>query len=190
MVSLAYPELVNELVDLGLMLSQDKAPVYALNITEDEQISASGGKEGQKILQKAIAYAAAAGKNIIPVSRYDSNISRGIVYAIKEHRITDVIVGLHKDADSKVFFGEKVERIIRHIFETIYIYRSVQPLNTLKRMVIAVPGKAEAEIGFTSWITRLLKIAGETSMSVLFYADNNVMNGYLRSSGIFSAESV
>ncbi|WP_298939141.1 hypothetical protein [uncultured Dysgonomonas sp.] len=85
--------------------------------------------------------------------------SNGIVYSIRECNATDIVIGLHKGADSRVFLGDKTENILIRIFETIYIYQSVQPLNTLKGTVVAVPLKAETEAGFLLWLNKLLLIA-------------------------------
>jgi hypothetical protein len=53
--------------------------------------------------------------------------------------------------------------------ETLYIYKSAQPFNTLKRMLVTVPPKAELEPGFIHWIGKLLGIAKEAGLSIVFY---------------------
>ncbi|MCD6065082.1 MAG: sodium/hydrogen exchanger, partial [Flavipsychrobacter sp.] len=173
LISLGYPELVPDLVDLGITLAPKKSliPIYALHVTDDEQLYEQGVASGKKILEKAISYATASDNILIPVKRYDSSISNGIVYTIKEHNVTDVVIGLHRDADQKNFLGEITESIIRRVFETIYIYKPVQPFNTLKRLVVVAPAKAETEVGFLHWLNKLLMIAREGGMSIAFYAE-------------------
>lgn len=181
LISLAYPELVTDLVDLGIMLKPGKTelPVYGLHVIADENAESSR-KSGGRILEKAVSYASASGHNMLPVTRYDSSIGNGIVYSIKEHNVTDIVIGLHKGADSKTLLGEKAEGIIRRIFETIYIYKPVQPLNTLKRIVVAVPPKAETEAGFLHWVNKVLTLAKEGSLSIAFYAEPLTLN-FIRS---------
>ncbi|MBD0296665.1 MAG: hypothetical protein ICV84_15940 [Flavisolibacter sp.] len=114
---------------------------------------------------------AIATENVItPLTRFDENISNGIVYTIKEQNITDVLIGLHHSSEQSHFLGPIAESILKKTFETIYIYKSVQPVNTLKRMIVAVPPKAELEPGFTHWFLKLNTIAKEAGMSISFYA--------------------
>jgi hypothetical protein len=120
-------------------------------------------------MEKALSRVAATENNIIPLTRFDINISNAIVYSIKEQNITDVLIGLHQGADQNDFLGPVTERIIRRTFETIYIYKSLQPLNTLRRMVVAVPPKAELEPGFAHWFLKLSIVCKEAGMSVIYY---------------------
>lgn len=173
LLSLAYSELVPDLVDLGMRLRHGKSdvPVYGLHVIDDDNASDSNKRAGQKILEKAVSQAAGSGNDLIPITRYDSSISNGIVYSIREHAVTDVVLGLHKGADAKIFLGNITEAIIRLSFETVYIYRPVQPLNTLRRIVVVAPPKAETEAGFLHWLSKLLTFAKEGGMSIAFYAE-------------------
>ncbi|WP_262709968.1 cation:proton antiporter [Pedobacter frigoris] len=169
LVSLAYPDMVTQLVDFGVMLKSKKAhaPIYGLNVIDDEGNNTLGAS--RKILEKAVSHAAASENNIIPVTRYDSSISNGIVYTIKEYEVSDIVIGLHKKSDQHTFLGTKAENIIRRVHETIYIYRPTQPLNTFKRIVVAMPPKAETEPGFLHWLKKLMMIAKEAGIAVNFY---------------------
>jgi Kef-type K+ transport system membrane component KefB len=171
LVSLAYPDMVTELVDIGLMLHPkgSNIPLYGLHIIEDEETDNAPAR-ARKIMDKAVEHAVASENSIIPITRYDSSVSNGIVYTIKEQNITDVIVGLHKDADSSTFLGDKLENIISRVHETVYIYKPAQPFNTLKGIVVAVPANAEMEPGFLHWMHKLLIIARESGMAISFYA--------------------
>lgn len=177
LISLAYPETVTELVDMGLMLKPKKSnvSVYALHIISDETDTDRENATGKKMLDKAVMHAAATENSIIPLTRFDMNISNGITYTIKEQNITDVLIGLHQNADQNDFFGPTAERILRRTMETIYIYKSVQPVNTLNRMLVVVPAKAELEPGFTHWLGKLTGIAKEAGLAILFYGHPNTL---------------
>ncbi|SMD01091.1 cation:proton antiporter [Pedobacter africanus] len=172
LVTLAYPDMVTQLVDFGMMLKSKKThtSVYGLNVIADEQVVDTNAGTSKKILEKAISHAAASENSLIPVTRYDSSISNGIVYTIKEHGVSDIVIGMHKQADQHTFLGTKAENIIKRIHETIYIYKPTQPLNTFKRVVVAIPPKAETEPGFLHWLKKLMAIAKEATMPLNFYA--------------------
>jgi len=171
LVSLAYPDMVTQLVDFGLMLKTKKAvtTIYGLNVIDDELSITNGPVASKKILEKAVLHAAASENSIVPLTRYDSSISNGIVYTIKEHQASDVVIGLHRQADQHTFLGAKTENIIKRVSETIYIYKPNQPFNTFKRMVIAMPPQAETEPGFLHWLNKLLNMAKVAAIPVHFY---------------------
>ncbi len=172
LISLAYPDTVEELVDLGLMLKPRKSdiPVYALHITDDRQANGGSPAQRKKIMEKAMKHAAATENIIFPITRFDVNISHGIIYTIKEHEVTDIIIGLHHQSQDD-FFGPTAEAIFGRVTDTIYVYKPVQPFNTLKRIVVAVPSNAELEPGFRHWFAKLVNLAKESGMSLVFYAD-------------------
>lgn len=170
LISLPYPEITTDLVDFGVMLKPKKStiPLYGLHIVDDAAEAQNTAGKGKKILDKALSHAAASENKITPLIRYDSSISNGIIYTIKEQRITDIVIGLHKGADQKIFFGEITENIVRRIYKTIYVYKPSQPFNTLKRMMVAVPPEAETEPGFIHWVQKVSDLAKEAGMKVNF----------------------
>jgi hypothetical protein len=124
------------------------------------------------MMDEAVKQAAATEDKIIPLTRYDVNISNGIIYTIKEQNITDVLIGLHKDGDQNNFLGPVTENILAKCWETIFIYKLVQPFNTLKRMIIAVTANAELEPGFNHWFNRISTIAKAGGLPVHFFAND------------------
>jgi len=144
--------------------------LFALHVIAEEENETEQAK-GKKMLEKAMGIAAATDNIIIPLARHDYNISNGIVYTIKEQSITDVVLGLHHNAeDGKDFFGPIAEKIIRRTLETVFVYKSLQPFNTLKRMVVVVPSNAELEPGFVHWFDKLSSVAKESGFPVFIYA--------------------
>jgi Kef-type K+ transport system membrane component KefB len=171
LISLAYPDTVTELVDFGLLLKPQSSihGVYALHVTDDER-QQSVAEKGERVLERAVKHAAATENRLIPVLRYDQNISNGIVYTIKEHRISDILIGLHHKSDKNDFFGPTAGNLLERILETIYIYKPVQPFNTLERLVILAPPNAETEPGFLHWLAKVNLLAKSTGTNILMYA--------------------
>ncbi|RYD46958.1 MAG: hypothetical protein EOP83_28800, partial [Verrucomicrobiaceae bacterium] len=137
LVSLAYPETVTDLIDFSLMLKSkaSQAPIYALNILSDDASESKTAAISRKMLERAVAHAAETANTVIPLIRHDVNIANGIVYTIKEQQVSNLVVGLHREANPSDFLGATTEQILGHMTETVFIYKSVQPLNTLKRDV-------------------------------------------------------
>ncbi|MGN6402700.1 MAG: cation:proton antiporter, partial [Flavisolibacter sp.] len=74
LISLAYPETTEELVDFGLMLAPKKTntSVYALHIISDESDDNKTHVVGKKMMEQAVKRAAATEKKIIPLTRFDA----------------------------------------------------------------------------------------------------------------------
>jgi Kef-type K+ transport system membrane component KefB len=174
LISVAYAETVHDLVDIALLLMPHKfnSPLYALHVVDESDISGKEQSAGKKMLEMAVKHAAATDNTIVPLTRFDVNISNGIIYTIKEHKITDSIIGLHHLAEEgKSFFGPVIENILQSCRETIYIYKSVQPVNTLKRIIVTVPSNAEFEQGFLHWFRRLQTMSKAIGLPLNIYAN-------------------
>src|SRR5690606_39040913 len=174
---LAYPETVQDLVDMGLILKPRKSsiPVYGLHFVSEENTSGSHIVAGKNTMDKANSDAAASENTLLPLTRYDINVSNAITYTIKEHGITDVLIGLHRNSSQLQFLGPVAGNILQRINETVYIYKPLQPINTLNRIVAAVPPKAELEPGCIHWIGKIYNIAREAALPLVFYANTDTI---------------
>jgi len=109
--------------------------------------------------------------------RYDVNIVNGISNVVKEHRISDLILGLHKQKNiSDAFLGSLTEGILAKSNTTTMIYKPYQPFGTIRRHLIIVPENAENEIGFPFWLLKVWNIARNSSAKLVFYGTENVLN--------------
>lgn len=177
LICLAYPETVTELIDVGLMLKPKHSaiPVYALNVVSDDNRDGATGVTAKKMLEKAISHAAATDNSIVPLTRFDMNISNGIIYTLKEQNITDLLIGLHHEANPKNFLGPVAEQILKHTSETVFIYKAVQPFNTLKRMVVVITARAELEPGFGHWFTKIANMAKQAGLAIDFFSTKETL---------------
>lgn len=179
LLPLAYPDTLMDLVDLALIMQKKKQrePLYALHVVDEQDKFSNDAGVGKKMLEQVVKHAAAADAKIVPITRFDMNISNGIIYTIKEHAITDVIIGLHRQPSShEDFFGTVAERVLRRSPETIYVYKAAQPLSTLNRIVVAVPQNAEYEPGFHNWFNVLETISRQAGLQLVIYAGEQTIH--------------
>src|SRR5688500_3305134 len=93
-------------------------------------------------------------------------------YTVKEHNITDLVIGQHHLAEEgESFFGPVAGNILEKTHQTIFIYKSVQPINTMKRFVVTVSPNAEYEKGFHHWLKQFQTMCRETGMPLILYAN-------------------
>lgn len=178
LISLSHPDMVSEMIDFGIAMSPAKsnAGLYALTVVSDDNNDESSITRGRKMINDAIHHAAATEQKIIPLVRYDMNMGSAINYTIKEHNITDALIGLHKSVNHEAFFAFIANNILNKSREAIYVYKNVQPFNTLKRMLVAITPAAELEQGFQHWLLRIFTIAKAGGMSLHFFANEDTLS--------------
>ena len=178
LIAVNNPETAEELVNLSITVKSknNKSGLYALNIIDDEQSSNGKEKNARRILDKAISTAAATDNRLHDLIRYDLNVVNGVTNVVREHKVTDLILGLDSQKGiSNSFFGNLTEGILSKCNTTTLIYKPFQPLSTIKRHLIIVPERAEKEIGFPFWLIKVWNIARNTGSKLVFYgADQTI----------------
>ena len=65
---------------------------------------------------------------------------------------------------------QDVDNIVEHTSKSVIVYHEAQPINTINRLVIAVPRYAEKERDFITCFGLVRRLAGELGAKVVFYA--------------------
>jgi Kef-type K+ transport system membrane component KefB/nucleotide-binding universal stress UspA family protein len=179
LVPIANPETIENLMNLALVIKDVKkrqSRLIALNVINDSNNSSSKQAQGRQNLEKAAAVAAAADVSLDMVSRYDLNIASGIIHTIKEYDATDVIIGLHHKSNIvDSFFGSLTESLLKGTHREVMIARFLIPVNTLRRIIVAVPPKSEYETGFAKWVGHCCHISSLLGCRIQFYANNETL---------------
>lgn len=165
-------ENVEELINLSITVKSklNHSGLYALNVIDENSAGGVVEKNARKILHKATEVAAATDNELQELLRYDVNIVNGINNVVREHKITDMIIGLHQQQGiSDSFLGNLTEGILTKCNTTTLIYKAFQPLSTLKRYIIVVPNQAERELGFPFWLIRTWNIGKNTGAKLIFF---------------------
>ena len=76
-----------------------------------------------------------------------------------------------KSANSK-FWGDFIQSLYNGLNRQIILSRFVQPLNTLRRIQVVVPSRAEFEPGFHRWLERLSRMADNLDCRIQFHGRN------------------
>ncbi|MFN4286212.1 MAG: cation:proton antiporter [Lacibacter sp.] len=177
LIAVNSPDTAERLVQLSLLLKSgsNTSGLYALHVME-EAGSTLSEQAGQKLLDRAASTAAAADNRMHTLLRYDINTVNAIVNVVREHKITDLILGLHlQKGITDRFLGNLTEGILSKSNPTTFIYKPVQPLNTINRHLIVVPERAEREIGFPFWLVKLWNLSRNTGAELIFYASGTTL---------------
>ncbi|PZV80299.1 transporter (CPA2 family) [Algoriphagus aquaeductus] len=182
LIPINYPENIEELINLGTTIKAKKSKnsLLALNIVPSDSQDATKEKAARKLLEKASVIAAGSDNHLTELIRYDSDIVNGITNVVKENKATDLVMGLHKQHGiSDSFLGKLTEGILKNCNITTFIYKNVQPINTISQYLIVIPENAEKEIGFAFWLLRIWNIGVNTGAKLVFYGTNDTLD-YIR----------
>ena len=161
LVSLANPDTIEDMMNLSLVIRDTKLKdnLLALHVINDDSTSDNLRMRSKRYLEKAAMTTTAANVSLKQLTRYDLNIASGIIHSVKENEVTSIITGLHRKANiTDSYFGMLAGNLLKG-------------LNTIKRIVIAVPPKAEYESGFPRWLEHFCRMGSTLGCRVHFFAN-------------------
>jgi len=179
LIPISNPDTIQSLVSMALIMREPKRNegVIALNVINDSSDSEAKQLQGKKYLERAAVMGAAADISINTVSRFDMNIASGIIHTAREYNVSEVIVGLHRKANLvDSFFGITTENLLKGLHRQVMIVKCLMPVNTLRRIVVAVPPKAEYEAGFLKWLDRICRMGNQLGCRVHFFANKETLS--------------
>ena len=174
LIPVANPDTIEYLMNLSLLIrdTKQKDNLLALNVINDNNTSEGLELRGKRYLEKAAMITASADVPLKLISRYDLNIASGIIHTAKEYEVTDVIIGLHRKVNIvDSFFGMLAENLLKGLHREVMIAKFLIPINTIRRIIIAVPPKAEYEAGFQKWVEHFCRMGGTLGCRVHFFAN-------------------
>ena len=174
-----YPEIAPQLLELAIMMrSQSKhSGLVALNVVYDDDKSAQNRENGLRLLEQLQQRAAASDINMQTQVRLATNIANGIKHAFREVSGSEIIMGMHVHTEvNPKFWGDFIQSLYNGLNRQIVLTRFVQPLNTLRRIQVVVPSRAEFEPGFYRWLERLGRMATNLDCRIQFHGRNESLD--------------
>lgn len=172
LVCLSNPITAQALTDFALMMRRHRSGIraerlLALHVRNDN--SRASKAVGENALKIAADTAAGADTAINLVERFDLNTVTGILNCIQERDVDRIILGMHRKATViDTFMGAKIEQLLRATNCETVISRCYIPLNTITRIAVFMPEKAEYETGFRSWVEALGALAAQVGCRIIF----------------------
>lgn len=162
-----------ELVSLALMM-HDVRPgghnaFFALHVRNDN--STGSRSVGQSSLKVAEQTAASMDVPLSTIERYDLNFVTGVLNTMAERDINEVVIGLHRRTASVVdsFFGDKLMQLLEATNRMVVISRCYIPVNTMRRIMVVVPDKAQFETGFVRWVKCIGNLGRQLGCRAVFH---------------------
>ncbi|WP_396151637.1 cation:proton antiporter [Flavobacterium sp.] len=170
---------VEELIQLAVTIKskKNKTGLFALNVINNNSSSLSKESKAKKIVDKAAVVASATDNRLNMLMRYDLNILNGITSVVREQKISDIILGQTESLGSNdTMYGPLTDGVLNKCNATTFIYKSVQPISTIKRYIVVIPERAEREIGFPFWLLKIWNLGKNTGAKIVFYGSETTIN--------------
>ncbi|MDD5856570.1 MAG: cation:proton antiporter [Prevotella sp.] len=174
-----YPETAETLLSLALLIRNQKLNrgLVGLNVVFDDDKRLKGQQRGKALLDRLERMASAADVRMQTQVRIATNIANGIKHAFKEFNASEIIMGMHIHKEiSKKFWGEFIQSLFNGLNRQIIIIRCPHPLNTIRRIQVAVPSRAEFEPGFHRWLERITRLAENLECRIEFHAKQETLS--------------
>lgn len=178
LVPVKYPEYANSLVALAIMMRNPKLNrgIIALNLVYDDENMRANQEKGQRLLDQVSKYAAATDVLTQTQVRIAANIANGIKHAFNEFHASEILIGLHTHKDvSPKFWGQFHQSLFNGLNRQIIMARLNQPLNTIRRIQVAIPSRAQYEPGFYRWLERLARVALNLECRIVFHGRQDTL---------------
>ncbi|MBD5310384.1 MAG: cation:proton antiporter [Bacteroides sp.] len=169
LVAVANPITAEGLMRMALLMRNrnNQNPVTALFVRNTDDVRTL--EMGRNALRSAVAAAQAVDIEVVDIERYDINVVAGVINEAKQARASDIMIGLHRKSNVvDTFYGSMIEQLLQASHKMIFMSRCFIPIETLNRMIVLVPDKAEYETGFQTWVERVGNLATQLAVKVIF----------------------
>jgi Kef-type K+ transport system membrane component KefB/nucleotide-binding universal stress UspA family protein len=123
--------------------------------------------EAEETLEDTEEYAAGAEVPIETQTRVDNDTVNGIIRAIRENRITTVVMGWNnRQQFGRRLFGGTIEQLLSRTGESVLVASLNQPINTTERVMLVLPGRIAAHPGFYGGIHTVKRITEQLGVSL------------------------
>lgn len=176
LLALANPAMVDKLMDLALLMRKENStiPLSAVTVVLDEDEKMLN--RATRLLDTAAQIAASVNVPLLTKKRLTTNLSNGIIHEMKENDYRELIVGFHKkETANDTFLGDVLPELLKNLYCQIIMARITIPLNTIRRIHITFPAKAEFEAGFSNWVEQTVRMAEGLGCKVNYHGHPDTM---------------
>lgn len=173
-VSVANPVTAEGLVRVALFM-RSKLNVNPLTLL---YVRSGDDRRARSMGREAVRQAMEAAESMeVPVKRkerFDINVADALRNVAVEQDATEIVIGLHRrTAIVDTFYGSLIEQLLQATDRMVIMSRCFIPVDTVTKISVVVPRKAEYETGFHLWVTRTATLAANIEARVTFiaYAD-------------------
>lgn len=187
LVPIYNPYTMQDIVTVSMLMRNGSLGrgLIGLNVVVDDDHTDARKQFGEQLLDKAVKIAAASDVRMQTQNRLGTNVSSAILHAMKELDASEIVMGLHHQKNNMLdsFYGPITKGLLTGMSRQLTIVKLIIPANTLRRIIVAVPPKAEFEKGFHRWMSRIARMGAQLGCRVHFHAVKETLpfiEGYIK----------
>ena len=170
---------INILLEFAVFIKNKKSanPISILSCVPNDENAEENIIKARNKLESYAHQASAYENKLNIITTLDHNAASGIARTSKEIMADIIIIGWPQRAGMlDKLIGDKVENITNNTDKTIFICQLNNPFIAYKRMIIISPPLSEKESGFALWFFKMIELACELSIPMIYYANNETLN--------------
>lgn len=174
LVALSRSESMKNLVTSSILMRPHRSttPLVGVRLVVDAVGNERELNAARQMVNEAASVAASAGINLKKVVRSSVNPITGLSHLMKDFETSEIIMGYHLTAGKiPTNYSSVTSEMLAAISRQIIILHTTRPINTIRRIQVAVPLKAEKEPGFVRWLNHVLRLARQLDCHISFYCD-------------------
>lgn len=168
-VSVANPVTAEGIMRLALSMRNRRNvnQVTALYVRTDQDRRRM--EMGRNALSSAVAAAEEMEIPVMKTERFDISVVPALRNVAIEQDATEIVIGFHRKANIvDSFFGSLAEQLIEQTNKMVIMSRCFIPIDTVTRIFVYVPEKAEYETGFHLWVSRMATLGSNIEARITF----------------------
>ncbi|MDY3063738.1 MAG: cation:proton antiporter, partial [Bacteroidaceae bacterium] len=161
LVALSRSESMCNLITAAILMRPHRSntPLVGVRLVVDDVGNERELSAARQMVNDAAVVAASASVNLKKVVRSSVNPITGLSHLMKDFETSEILMGYHltggKAAKS---FGNITSEMLATISRQIMILHTTRPLNTIRRIHVVVPFRADKEVGFVRWLNHVLRL--------------------------------
>lgn len=165
----SMPDLVN--ISILMRPHHSTTPLVGVRLVVDAVGNERELQKARQMVNNASAIAASAGISLKKVVRSSVNPVTGISHLMKDFETSEIIMDIADEGQRETVNGKWPE-MLAVISRQITLIHITRPVNTLRRIHVAVPPQAELETGFFRWLNHVLRLARQLDCQIVFYCSD------------------
>jgi Kef-type K+ transport system membrane component KefB/mannitol/fructose-specific phosphotransferase system IIA component (Ntr-type) len=170
LVPVSNSHTAEELMSLAIMLRRRNShePLYPLTVAQSGDNADKHVAEAEKLLGHAVIQAIEADIPVVPIVRSAIDAAVGIQQAIMDLRISMIITNWNGNVSSySRIFGRTLDSVLDNSSQMMFVSCCPVPINTMKRIVLAVPPLIDHQPGFVTAIRAIKTLASQLDALLL-----------------------
>ncbi|SFS37739.1 cation:proton antiporter [Sphingobacterium wenxiniae] len=174
LIPIANLSKMEPILDFATLIKSGKSnrPLNILSVVPDNEQAEKNLIAARKNLDNMAKYASGSETEVDLMTTIDHNIASGIGRTSKEIFANCIILGW-PSATSFIekIVGEKTESILNRTDANLFMCRLDKTLLSHRNITVFVPPLAESELGFVFWMEKMLKLAKELTLPLVFVSN-------------------